>query len=894
MNERATIMSEAKSDKRYEKPDNLKHVAFEYWQLGHRIVPIVIAAEKAPLVEWKHWQNEEQSLQDFEVLPWEQANGFAIVCGVKLNNGFYAGALDFDVEKSGEPLGEDVLKKQADLVKNMPVTQHEQTPTRGKHFIYYSHAPVETKQDDRCGIEVLGSGKLCIMAPSHGYKRLNDNMPTEVQNLNLKFEEALAKVGLKMPVSKASFVPARKKRRKGKLRYCCEVALQRDRNIAHLMRLAMASEYKKLGWSDDDIVDLFRRQEDFEKNKCLTQVRSADPERAATCESIREWGYCYPECSLREWGLDEAIDYELRMVDSIELHPNIDYHPKTGLTVGAFLQTSGKILQIINQNVKMVDSESRLIEELNPMNVSVKQPSPLGISRNQSKEILLVSRELKNGVKLSEEGEKNVSDLLLKKALHYFYHPDQRWHLAIACFVIITYHHRLFAILAHLVFQGPRGSGKTTMGLFLKSVCWNPTGLQAGLRSAPLFRSIEASRPTFFADLTKVDVRDVDLIDLFEVIEQDGSVRRCVGEENEPVDFYVFCPKVLMVRQSVPFSDKCIECVTEPAPKATPYTERRRFIPVDLELMNIRLNLLRSAISNWRLVLSAYEGLQQDERLFGRRFDLWRPLLAVCKVYYPDRYSDLLSLAYEDAEKAEKGDLTSDVEDLLLAYFLVFEVDSQMFLLKDLTEHAQKQMGTRVVRSYHIVASALKNLGLIKSKLQTSDGVKFQIDLAKARSLASERKIEKSSAKPKILDGPFEGTCSICGEHGSIYRTDQGVMCNICLKEIDMDKQPSQKIETLKPSREGLCMFCGQRRTLIWSVEGSEACRDCGIPLVVDVSKIEKIQPLDPIIKGNCSLCESATNLVLQVLLKDGSRYDAVCIDCGGRIQNEFKQLKEA
>jgi len=879
------------SDKRYEKPDDLKGLAFEYWQSGHRIVPL---KAKTPLVEWQCWQNEPQSLQDFEALPWEQANSFAIVCGIKLNNGFYVAALDFDIEKSGEPLGEDALKTQAEVMENMPITQHEQTPTGGKHFIYYSHAPVETKQDDRCGIEVLGSGKLCIMAPSHGYKRLNDNMPTEVQNLNLKFEEALAKVGLKAPASKASLAPARKKRRKGKVRYCCEVALQRDRNIVHLMRLAIASEYKKLGWSDDDIVDLFRRQEDFDKNKCLTQVRSADPERAATCESIREWGYCYSECTLREWTLDEAIDYELRMVDSIELHPYIDYHPKTGLTVGAFLQTSGKILQIINQNLKMVDSESRLVEELNPMNVSLKQPSPIGMCRNQSKEILLVSRELKNGVKISDEGEKNVSDLLLERTLHYFHHSDQRWHLAIACFAIVTYLHRLFPILAHLVFQGPRGSGKTTIGLFLKSVCWNPTGLQAGLRSAPLFRSIEDSRPTFFADLTKVDVRDVDLIDLFEVIEQEGYVRRCVGEENEPVDFYVFCPKVLMVRQSVPFSDKCIECVTEPAPKGTPYTERRRFITVDLELKDIRLNLLRSAISNWRLVLAAYEGLQQDERLFGRRFDLWRPLIAVCKVYYPDRYSDLLSLAYEDAEKAEKGDLTSDVEDLLLAYFLGFEVDSQMFLLKDLTEHTQKQLGTRVVRSYHIVASALKNLGVIKNKLQTPDGVKYQIDLVKAHSLASKKKIEKSSAKPKILDGPFEGICSICGEHGGIYRTNQGFMCNACSKEKEeKEEQPSQKIVTLKPSYQDLCMFCGQRRTLIWRVEGSEACRDCGIPLVVDISKIEKIERLDPIIKGNCSLCECQTNLVSQVLLKDGSRHDGVCVDCGGRIDEELRKFQE-
>jgi len=765
----------------------LKHAAFELWQIGHRIVPL---KGKTPLVAWQRWQSEPQSLQDFESLPLGQADGFGIICGVQLNNGYYVGALDCDLEKGGKPLSEDVLKKQTEVLENMRITQLEETPSGGKHLIYYSHSPVETKQDDRCGIEILGSGKLCIMAPSEGYRRLNDNMPSETPNFNLEFQNALDKAGLKATIPKVSVPVTRKRRGKSKIRYCCEVALQRDRAIVHLMRLAIASEYKKLGWADDDIVDLFRRQEDFDKDKCLVQVKSADPDRVATCESIREWGYCYPECLKREWTLDEAIDYELKMADSIELHPCIDYHPQTGLTVGAFLQTSGKILQIIGTNVKMADSETRLIEKGNPMTVSVKEAKIIGMSRNQTKEILLVSRDIQNGFTNTKEAEKTVSDLLLQKALHYFYHPNQRWHLAISCFVIVTYHHRLFPILAHLVFQGLRGSGKTTIGLFLKSVCWNPTGLQTGLRSAPLFRSVEASRPTFFADLTKVDVRDVDLIDLFEVIEQDGSVRRCVGEENEPVDFYVFCPKVLMVRQSVPFSHKSIECVTEPSPKGSPYTERRRFITVDPELSDIRLNLLRATISNWRSVLAAYEGLQPDDKLFGRRFDLWRPLLAVCKVYYPVRYGDLLNLAYEDAEKAERGDVTSDVEDLFLAYFLVFEVDkteSQTFALKDLTDHAQKQLGPQIVKSYHIVASALKNLGVVKSKLQTSDGVKYQIDLVKAHSLASERNIQKAQEdQPGTMVSVKDWCKTKRDERGEIDLAD---LSKLIKEELKLDSQ---------------------------------------------------------------------------------------------------------
>lgn len=136
------------------------------------------------LLSRRRWQNHAQTLQDFEELPWEKADGFAIVCGVKLNNGYYVEALDVDLEKGREPLSEEVLENQDKVLKNMRITQLEETPSQGKHLLYYSMAPVETKSEDRCGIEVLGAGKLCIMAPSKGYKRLNDNTPSTVANLN--------------------------------------------------------------------------------------------------------------------------------------------------------------------------------------------------------------------------------------------------------------------------------------------------------------------------------------------------------------------------------------------------------------------------------------------------------------------------------------------------------------------------------------------------------------------------------------------------------------------------------------------------------------------------------------------------------------------------------------
>jgi len=48
------------------------------------------------------------------------------------------------------------------------------------------------------------------MAPSKGYKRLNDNTPTELGSLNQKLEEAMKKSGLK-PSPLPQMLPSRRK-----------------------------------------------------------------------------------------------------------------------------------------------------------------------------------------------------------------------------------------------------------------------------------------------------------------------------------------------------------------------------------------------------------------------------------------------------------------------------------------------------------------------------------------------------------------------------------------------------------------------------------------------------------------------------------------------------------
>ena len=103
-------------------------------------VPVVAVKQKKPLVEWAHWQTKPQTAEEFEALPWSEADGFAVICGTKLNNGLYAGAVDFDVKN----VSEEAQEKGQQILKKMLCTQMEQTPGGGQHWVYHCNAKPRT------------------------------------------------------------------------------------------------------------------------------------------------------------------------------------------------------------------------------------------------------------------------------------------------------------------------------------------------------------------------------------------------------------------------------------------------------------------------------------------------------------------------------------------------------------------------------------------------------------------------------------------------------------------------------------------------------------------------------------------------------------------------------
>jgi len=499
------------------------------------------------------------------------------------------------------------------------------------------------------------------------------------------------------------------------------------------------------------------------------------------------------------------IDVVLRESKMLTLHPLIDYHPETGLTFGVVFKNPKpkhkndfKAAVIIHEQVNLLDFEpSGLIVSLPIQLLSMRQRT-FELSPNSKYDLLQMIRELQNGGEIEREPIFGVYQDCQKKISYYLFHSDSRWHIFLTCWTISTYCHHLFSPYPNLAAQGGRATGKSTMADLSEGLAWNPSAPASGLRAAPLFRKAESSRPTMIFDATKVDVKDPDIADVFEVVDRNGVVERCVGKNNVPRSFHPFCPKLIVTRYIVPFSDKTIVIRSEAPPdKATLklYTQRRHEMNTDPTLRVLASNILRSVICNWQKILDAYSEIQQDDVLYGRRFEFWRPFLAVCKVYAPNDYEQLLTLAKENAQTSSKGDVLSDVEDTVIGILLDWkEAHSSTsknvsFRLKDLTKHVQDALGNNVVRNYRPVQSAVENLHVTRKSYKQSDHITYEFDTDLVEKVANERGVGPPPTKEK------EARCHECAR---LISKDEGrltvnehLYCSSCATAIGLGSKIS-------------------------------------------------------------------------------------------------------
>lgn len=169
----------------------LKAAAEAYWEQGIGVVPFVIESDgkKKPAVnEWGQWQTRQQTREEFDALHIERYKMFGVVCGAKTVGGVYFVVVDRDIKDP--KLTEEIKEKTLKAIKLIRPTRIERTRSGGQHLLYFSRTKFKGQKLNDIGLELLGLGQLCVMAPSEGYSQeLSSDLIATVDNLETDFFE---------------------------------------------------------------------------------------------------------------------------------------------------------------------------------------------------------------------------------------------------------------------------------------------------------------------------------------------------------------------------------------------------------------------------------------------------------------------------------------------------------------------------------------------------------------------------------------------------------------------------------------------------------------------------------------------------------------------------------
>jgi hypothetical protein len=774
---------------------NLKEAANIYWSIG---IPVVPLEGKKPLVEWAKWQTQPQNREDFEGLPWERADGFAILCGTKTLEGLYVGAIDYDVKN----VPSEVAAKGREILKHMPITQIEQTPSFGLHYVYYCVEKPKSVSvyHNVCGLEVLGEGKLCVMAPSEGYRKLNDNTPTVINgSLNDVFEAALEKAGIQVRASRWFGVEKLEEGYRGTDPPCIKALLKGvEEGLRNEVGIRLASYLLNFR-------GLLRAKALAQLESWNSKNRPPLPQTELNniLKSAEAHGYVYgcddgifkvycdrAKCVFGVKTLTpfEVLKLALTENETVEVHPLIDYHPALGLILGTpirtYPQSEKQNLLFLAEKPFLARNELIKKNETVAYNISLKKAKWLEISKNCNRQLISSSLEAFEKGKINFPSKKEVFEKALGGTVRYWWYPDERYYTLVVCWAVGTYFHPIFNFYPILNAQGERGTGKTTLLAILQMICWNPTDLEAALREAPLFRTIQDSRPTYLMDITRLNPKSknyADVVDVCEAGTEKGrAVKRINKETGEPLIFHVYGPKAISSRYELPFTAKCIRIITEKASNKN-YGKIRHALEQDSSWDEIVGLCIRAAIKYWPEVAKAYSELQPTDRLYGRMFNYWAPLLAVCRVFAEDKFNELLALAEEYASTETVEDTLTEVENGILTICLDMEGSTATVTLKELTEKVKQVVPW--VESWHIVKSALENLHIVKQKYRAAAGLTFRLNLEAAHRKAHERFVENNE---NVGPSKEEHACEKCGNkaYTVLVRADgEHWLCGKCAAE---------------------------------------------------------------------------------------------------------------
>lgn len=329
---------------------------------------------------------------------------------------------------------------------------------------------------------------------------------------------------------------------------------------------------------------------------------------------------------------------------------------------------------------------------------------------------------------------------------------DLQYYIA-ACFVIGTYMFPLFATFGYLIVSGEKGAGKGTFLDLMQRLCWNSTKKMISPSEATIFRIIKEQLPTMIIDEYHRIIEKPNIGAAVESILESGYEKGGVVPRTETikekgidsrivVNFPVYCPKVLATRKQVEADNKGIKIIIPKKIHDDVYAERKRELYNDVFFKNIRKSLIKWVLSNQTEISKAYETIKPTDRLGGREFNVWLPILSVAKVAFPEKYDKLVKFVEYSINKT-RTDSWENEDRILTALNSLLQVlndgkrklknPSYIVTNKEIKKAYHEAEGENI--SHLTIKSALDNMNLIGYQ----DTGKYYIEKEKLKKLLIER-----------------------------------------------------------------------------------------------------------------------------------------------------------
>ena len=288
--------------------------------------------------------------------------------------------------------------------------------------------------------------------------------------------------------------------------------------------------------------------------------------------------------------------------------------------------------------------------------------------------------------------EKIFSEVL--KAINYYmdFEDNQNMAYTQACWIIATHCYPLFDWFPHVLFNAPKGSGKTKNAYLMMSLSFRgyDLGISGGVSPAGMFRTIEGNRGTIMLDefeyLKGSESQQLVNQILNASCNRYTYITRLVQIDKKwvPTKFPIFCPKIVCnisginstsLSRFIPF--KLSKTLDKDKGRRKPEIEKNLKIiytirdSVSLLMLGNQPNIDKS---NWVQIKEIYDGINIEEELKNiglkvtmdsRDEDNIKPVCAIAKWIHQDVLKKVLNYIPEYIKSQEQLE-TEDVTHTLL------------------------------------------------------------------------------------------------------------------------------------------------------------------------------------------------------------------------------------